>query len=108
MMPLPHEVALQKVLDTIKEVAPHFKMPPLYMFQFMERRDRYGQASSDGEIRLSMLTLGEFDCKNKQFVNTIVHEVVHLNHWDDGHNANFKKINELIFRKVWTKLQKEE
>lgn len=108
MKALPHEIELQKVLDTIKEVAPHFKVPPLYMFQFMERNDRYGDASNAGEIKLSMRMIGEFNCKNEQFVQTTVHEVVHLNYWEDNHNKNFQTANNLIFRKVWTKLNEKK
>jgi len=108
MNPLPHEIELQKVLDAIKEVAPSFEVPPIYMFQFIERTDRRGDASSVGEIRLSMRTIGEFNCKNEQFVKTTVHEVVHLNYWEDNHNENFQTANNLIFRKVWTKLNEKK
>ena len=64
----------------------------------------YRNASETGEINLSLTTIGEFNCKNEHFVSTIVHEVVHLNCWEDGHNANFQAMNNLIFRNVWTKL----
>lgn len=107
-MPLPHEIELQRVLDTIKEVAPHFKVPPIYMFQFMERGNIYGNASITEEINLSMRTIGEFNCSNEHFVSTIVHEVIHLNCWENGHDQTFQNINSLIFRKVWMKLKTKE
>ncbi len=105
MKPLPHEIELQKVLDAIKEVAPHFKVPPIYMFQFIEKTDRHGDAWQTDEIRLSLQTIGEFNCENEQFVKTTVHEVVHLNFWEDGHNDNFQTMNNLMFGKVWNKLR---
>jgi len=111
MMPLPHEIELQKVLDTIREVAPHFKVPPLYMFKFLGAHDSYyvyGRASEFDEISLSLKTIGNFNCKNDQFVKTIVHEVVHLNCWEDGHNKKFKAINSFIFRETQKKLNRKE
>ena len=105
MGPLPHEIELQKVLDAITEIVPNLEVAPLHMFQFIERTDRYGDASEVGEIRLSMRQIGEFNCKNKQFVDTIVHEIIHLNCWNDGHNAKFQKLHNQTFEKVWDKLK---
>ena len=107
MKPLPHEIELQKVLDTISEVAPHLVVPPIYMFEFLERLDCYGNIRKNCElIGLSMTSIGDFKCENKQFVNTIVHEVIHLNYWKLGHNKEFDVINKMIFDRVWNRLQK--
>jgi hypothetical protein len=108
LKPLPHEIELQKVLDAIKDVAPHFKVPPIYMFQFMERGDIYGNACNTEEINLSMRTIGDFNCNNEQFVATVVHEVVHLNCWENGHDDVFKSMNSLMFIKVWRKLNEAQ
>lgn len=104
MKPLPHEIELQKVLDAIKATFPHFKVPPLYMFEFIEKYDRGGHATRYDQIALSMPTIGEFCCSNQNFVRVIVHEVVHLNCWEDGHNEHFWIVNSKAFDKVWKKI----
>jgi len=104
MGPLKQEIELEKVLNTVKCIEPNIKLPPIHMFQFIDRDDRYGDASSIGEIRLSMRTIGDFDCKNEQFVSTIIHEVTHLNCWEEGHNEKFQMMNAFLFDRVWKKL----
>jgi hypothetical protein len=108
LKPLPHEIELQKVLDAIIAVAPDWNVPPLDMFDFMPTGTKvYGLAYNTGSISLNLNTLGEFSCKNKQFVETIVHEVVHVNHWDEGHSNQFWIIHGMLLDKVLNKLNKE-
>jgi hypothetical protein len=90
MKPLPHEIELHKVLDAIRETAPHLKVPPIYMFEFLERYELYGN----------------FHCDNLLFVETIVHEVIHVNYWELGHSDVFYDINNRLFKRVWNRLQK--
>ena len=106
MKPLDSEIEIQKVLDCIKETFPTMKVPPVYMFNFVEKRDRYGDASMFDEIGLSLQTLGELNCKNEQFIRTICREVVHINHWEEGHSGHFWYIYHKVFEKVNEKLKK--
>jgi len=108
MKELPHEIELQHLLDVTKECFPTIVIPPLYMWIFMEDYKKYGKASRCEEIYLSMPAIGDFKCDNQQFVRTVIHEIVHLNYWEDGHNQHFWIMDGKIFDRVWNKLQEKK
>ena len=103
MIQLQEEIELKKILNAIKEIEPNYKIPPIHMFYFdssIRRRKAFGLAYSTGTICLSLRDIGEFNINNYQFIRTVVHEIVHLNYWDLGHNDPFYSINNYLFERV--------
>jgi len=106
MKPLQEEIEIERVLKAFKYLYPELNVPELRNVEIVEAARRKGRCYKDGTIELTFRH-DDMSCKSKDFVNTIIHELIHYNFFNLGHSEEFYcKLNDVL-EKVWEVLDSE-
>lgn len=105
MKPLPEELEIMKVFDIIREVS-DMKTPDINNVQFEStlRHNRAGACNDVGVVYITLVHGVNPVCTNINFVDTVVHEVVHYNQQKLSHNDQFYCTLKELRNKVVSKL----
>jgi len=107
MKMLPEEVEIKKIFDLVVELFPALKVPEMQNVIFENSYRRMGKCTKHGQITFSFSAHTELDCKNEEFVDTVVHELIHYNHFELNHNEEFRTMNNVVRNKVLQKLRED-
>ena len=106
MKPLEEEILIELIFNIIKKVSPITKTPPPQMVMLSHLPAMMGRGGPRYGINIDLTKSGEPTIWNDEYIDTVVHEVVHYN-GVMGHGPRFTNVMSQLSEQVMKEITEE-